>query len=172
MNSPKHNFAFIDAQNVHLGIKSLGWRLDWGRFRVYLADKYKVTEAYLFIGYVSNNQKLYTHLQKSGFIIIFKPLVFNADGTVKGNVDAELVLHTMIQFKYFNKAIIISGDGDFYCLVEYLVSKNKLLLLLAPNKYYSRLLKPFSRFIVRVDKLRNSIELKKHVTGIGGRSKP
>jgi len=45
------NFAFIDAQNVHLGIKSLGWQLDWGRFRVYLREKYKVTKAYLFIYY-------------------------------------------------------------------------------------------------------------------------
>ena len=76
MNSPKHNFAFIDAQNVHLGIKSLGWQIDWGRFRVYLRDKYKVAEAYLFIGYLPDNQKLYTHLQKCGFILMFKPLVY------------------------------------------------------------------------------------------------
>ena len=30
------NYAFIDAQNLHRGIKSLGWDLDWERFRVYL----------------------------------------------------------------------------------------------------------------------------------------
>ena len=70
----------------------------------------------------------------------------------------------------FIKAIIVSGDGDFHCLIEYLVAKGKLLLILAPNKNYSRLLKPFSKFIVRIDRLRGSLELKK--TGIGGRSKP
>ncbi|MDO8551210.1 MAG: NYN domain-containing protein [bacterium] len=89
-----------------------------------------------------------------------------------GNVDAELVLHTMIEYKNYQKAIVVSGDGDFFCLVEYLASKNKLLLVLAPNKHYSRLLKPFSKFVVRVDRLKENLEFKKHATGIGGRSKP
>jgi uncharacterized LabA/DUF88 family protein len=39
-------------------------------------------------------------------------------GRVKGNVDAELVLHTMIEYDNYSKAIIISGDGDFFCLVN------------------------------------------------------
>ena len=168
-------YAFIDSQNLNLGVKSQGWILDWRKFRQYLRNKYNVTKAYLFIGQVAGNESLYTFLQECGYIIIFKPTLERLkDGRVeiKGNVDAELVLHSMIQFNNYDKAIIVSGDGDFHCLVEYLVSQNKLLLILAPNKYYSRLLKPFSRFIVRVDRLRESLELKKHVTGIGGRSKP
>ena len=92
------------------------------------------------------------------------------DKTVKGNVDAELVLHTMIQYPDYDKAIIISGDGDFFCLVEYLESKNKLLHILTPNKHYSRLFKKYSGFIVQVDWLKGSLEFKK--TGISGRSKP
>src|SRR3989338_2944943 len=159
MNSPKHNFAFIDAQNVHLGIKSLGWRLDWGRFRVYLADKYKVTEAYLFIGYVSNNQKLYTHLQKSGFIVIFKPLVFNADGTVKGNCDADLILHAILKISEYEKAVIISSDGDFYSLVKHLYENNKLLFVLSPYvKTCSKLLrKEAKEKIYSMDNLRQKL---------------
>ncbi len=44
----KHgNYAFIDAQNLHRGIKSLGWELDWVRFRVYLKEKYGVDTAYI-----------------------------------------------------------------------------------------------------------------------------
>lgn len=103
---------------------------------------------------------------------VLKTVLTQTRRLLRGNVDAELVLHSMIEYKNYDKAIIISGDGDFRCLIEYLVSKNKLLLILAPNKYYSRLLKPFSKFIVRIDRLRESLELKKHVTGIGGRSKP
>ncbi len=136
------NYAFIDAQNVHLGIKSLGWELDWARFRVYLRDKYRVTEAYLFLGYLPDNQKLYTYLQKSGFIIIFKPLVFNEDGTVKGNCDADLVLHAILKINEYDKAIIVSSDGDFYSLVKHLYEHRKLeMVLSAYVKTCSKLLK-------------------------------
>ena len=171
MKEPKV-YAFIDSQNLNLGVKSLGWKLDWSKFRQYLRNKYNVTSAFTFIGYKPGNEALYTRMQENGFIVVLKPTLELPDGTVKGNVDAELVLHTMIEYKNYHKAIIVSGDGDFFCLIEYLANRNKLLLMLAPNKYYSRLLKPFSRFIVRVDNLKESLELKKHVTGIGGRSKP
>ncbi|MBI2476337.1 MAG: NYN domain-containing protein [Candidatus Taylorbacteria bacterium] len=142
MTAPKHNFAFIDAQNVHLGIQSLGWELDWGRFRVYLRDKYKVAEAYLFLGYVPDNQKLYEYLQKSSFILIFKPLVWNKDGTVKGNCDADLVLHTILKINEYDKAIIVTSDGDFYSLVRHLYENGKLLFVLSPYvKTCSKLLR-------------------------------
>lgn len=103
---------------------------------------------------------------------MFKPTLELPDGTVKGNVDAELVLHAMIHVKHYDKAIIVTGDGDFHCLVEYLAGIDKLLKLLVPSKHYSSLLRKFNQgnFIVRIDLLRSSLEYKK--TGIRGRSKP
>ncbi|OGE37594.1 hypothetical protein A3F00_04995 [Candidatus Daviesbacteria bacterium RIFCSPHIGHO2_12_FULL_37_11] len=110
-------------------------------------------------------------MQQMGYIVILKPTMELPDKTVKGNVDAELVLHTMIQYKSYNKAIIVSGDGDFFCLAEYLEGKNKLLHIMTPNKHYSRLFKKYSGFIVQVDWLKSSLEFQKK-TGISGRSKP
>lgn len=164
-------YAFIDSQNLNLGVRSQGWKLDWRKFRQYLRNKYSVANAFLFIGYIKNNQKLYDYLNKSGFKLIFKPTIISKHET-KGNVDAELVLHTMIEFKNYHKAIIVSGDGDFHCLVEYLESKHKLLKILAPTSHYSGLLREFNdnNYIVRIDLLRGSLEQKK--TGIRGRSKP
>lgn len=163
-------YAFIDSQNLNLGVRSQDWKLDWRKLRLYLRSKYNVLNAYLFIGYKPGNEALYTSMQQMGYVVILKPTMELPDKTVKGNVDAELVLHTMVQYKNYDKAIIVSGDGDFFCLVEYLVQRNKLLHLLTPNKYYSKLYKPYSGFIVRVDQLKGSVELKK--TGISGRSKP
>ena len=128
MVSKKTICAFIDSQNLNLGIQSSGWNLDFSRFRIYLNDKFKVTKAFLFIGYVPGNEALYTYLQESGYVVIFKPTLEyrkNKKIVTKGNVDAELVLHTMIEYPNYDKAIIVSGDGDFHCLVEYLVNKQK-----------------------------------------------
>ncbi len=158
-----------------MGIKSQGWKLDYRKFRQYLKNKYSVDQAYIFIGYISGNEDLYKFLQKSGFILIFKPTMELPSGTVKGNVDAELVLHAMIEYQNYGKAIIVSGDGDFYCLIEYLEKKNKLLKIMAPNQHFSGHLRKFFPYIIRVDRLKNSLELKSNdnkKTRTGVRSKP
>ena len=153
MDKELRNYAFIDSQNLNLGVKSQNWNLDFARFRQFLKDKYGVEKAYLFIGFVPGNQMLYTELQKDGYICIFKPTLEikeNGKIRVKGNVDAELVLHAMIEYPNYKKAVIVSGDGDFYCLIEYLVKQNKLLKIIVPNARFSSLLRKFGCFIVNI----------------------
>jgi len=163
MISKENNFAFIDSQNLNLGVCAQGWELDFARFRVYLKDKYDIAKAFLCIGYVKGNEGLYKYLQESGYVCVFKPTLELPDGEVRGNVDAELVLHTMIHINDFDKALIITGDGDFHCLVEYLLEQKKLLALMVPNhKRYSGLLKradflPYTRFVADI---RNKVEKK------------
>jgi len=158
-------YAFIDSQNLNLAIKDCGWDLDYARFFVYLKDKYKVKKAFLFIGYVAGNEALYTFLQKAGYIIIFKPtLEYKTNGQkfTKRNIDAELVLHSMIEYPNYDKAIIVTGDGDFHCLIEYLQKHGKLLHLLIPNrKRYSALLRKFRRYFIYIDNLSNKLGKKK-----------
>lgn len=155
-------YAFIDSQNLNLAIRGVGWHLDFTRFHVYLKDKYKVKKAFLFIGYVAGNEALYTSLQKAGYIIIFKPTLEYKKGKerfTKGNVDAELVLHSMIEYPNYDKAIIVSGDGDFHCLIEYLEKEKKLGYVLIPNpRSYSALLRKFRPYFIYVDKLQKKLE--------------
>lgn len=154
-------YAFIDSQNLNLDVKDTGWNIDFKRFRIYLKEKLNVSRAYLFIGHVPGNSKLYEYLQESGFIIIFKPtLEFTKRGRriIKGNVDAELVLHTIIHISDYDKAVIVSGDGDFHCLVEYLEEKQKLGKIIAPSRKYSSLLRKFARHIVSVQDFRKKVE--------------
>jgi len=81
------------------------------------------------------------------------------------------VLHAAaIEYPNYNKAIIVSGDGDFACLLEFLDDKDKLLHVFTPNPKYSKLLRPYSKYIVELSQLKSSLEYKK--TGISGRSKP
>jgi uncharacterized LabA/DUF88 family protein len=99
MKTGANNYAFIDSQNLNLSIRNQGWVLDFKKFRIHLKEKYLVTRAYLFIGYVPHNQTLYTNLQEDGYILVFKPTLSLPDGTVKGNVDAELVLHSTDSYR-------------------------------------------------------------------------
>ena len=156
MKSKENNFAFIDSQNLNLGVRAQGWELDFRRFRVHLRDKYHITRAFLCIGYVKGNEGLYKYLQESDYICVFKPTLELPDGDVKGNVDAELVLHTMVHINDFDKTLIVTGDGDFHCLIEYLLVQKKLLAFMVPNrKKYSGLLKrkdflPYIRFVADI----------------------
>ncbi|OGD83484.1 hypothetical protein A2572_00260 [Candidatus Collierbacteria bacterium RIFOXYD1_FULL_40_9] len=165
------NYAFIDSQNLNLGVKSQKWTLDYGRFRKYLADKYGVTKAYMFIGYVAGNQQLYKYLQEAGFLLIFKPVLEYKDKkskemVIKGNVDAELVLHSMIEFLNYDKAVIVTGDGDFFCLVEYLEKQNKLKKIVVPSPKYSSLLRKYGSYIVSLSLLKEKLKYSSARSGL------
>ena len=165
-NKKENNYAFIDSQNLNLGIQELGWKLDFKRFRVYLKEKYKVNIAYLFIGYLPENQDLYNSLQSYGYVLVFKPVLKTKDGEVKGNVDAELVLQAMIDYKDYNKALIVTGDGDFGCLVRYLYNKKKLRLVISPNRENSSVLlrRAAKEKIVFMNNLKKRLQYKKEKT--------
>lgn len=138
----KSNYAFIDQQNLYLAVRDLGWELDYRKFRFYLKEKYNVTRAYMFIGYIPSYKGLYYSLQSKGFVLIFKPVLAGHQYKIKGNCDAELVLQAMVDINDYDQAILITGDGDFYCLIKYLVGKDKLRKVLAPSvKNCSLLLK-------------------------------
>jgi uncharacterized LabA/DUF88 family protein len=160
MNKHKREtiYAFIDSQNLNLGTskdiyrnKKLiykGWKLDFRKFRRYLADKFRVKKAFLFIGYIKENKNLYSNLKSDGYEVIYKTTVKDSFGKPKGNVDAELVLYAAAkEFLNYDKAVIVSGDGDFLCLHEYLKERNKLLRIIIPNsKSASSLLASFQAY--------------------------
>ena len=159
MKHKGNNYAFIDGQNLHITTVNMGWEIDYNRFRTYLRDKFDVVKAFYFIGFIPTNAVLYESLQEDGYILIFKPTLKLPSGKHKGNIDAELVLHAMIQYQNYDKAVIVSGDGDFYCLANYLLKNNKLLKLIVPNdKRYSSLFRKFKEYVMGVNRLRGKLE--------------
>jgi len=154
------NYAFIDGQNLNLGVQRLGWKMDWSRFRVYLREKYAVQTAYYFIGYIPGNESLYRTLQRGGFTLEFKPVLVPQSGKAKGNVDADLVLRAMVDYEEYEKAVIVTSDGDFYSLVKHLYHEQKLEVVLSPyREHCSVLLKREARERIRfLDELRGRLE--------------
>jgi len=127
------NYAFIDSQNLHQSIKALGWKIDMRRFRVYLKEKYGVSDAFLFLGLIPKFHGLYRQLGSGGYRLVLKPVSFLPNGGVKGNVDTEIVLHAIDQMPNYDQAVLVSGDGDFASLVRYLDDRKKLEMVLAPS---------------------------------------
>lgn len=139
-NTP-HNIVFIDGQNLHLGIQECGWHIDHKKFRVYLREKYKITEAYYFLGFISEDeQDLYDKLQKAGFILSFREHSSALRGNKKGNVDSDIIFGIMKKLadnEPFNKVFIVSGDGDYKKVVDYLIKNGKFGKMLFPNRHYA-----------------------------------
>ncbi|MCG2694876.1 NYN domain-containing protein [Candidatus Parcubacteria bacterium] len=133
-NKKQNNYAFIDAQNLYLGAKGDGWSVDVFKLRIYLKDKYKVTRAFWFIGYLEENEKFYSLLKNAGFELIFKEISQDENGKPKGNVDVDLTLATVDFLPEYDNAVLVTSDGDFASLVKYLVLKNKFGVVLSPNQ--------------------------------------
>ena len=162
------NIAFIDWQNLHLGTKSEWWKIDFKRFRIYLKDKFKIEEAYLFLWFLNEEeQKLYINLQKAWFILIFREHNSHMLWKKKWNVDVDIVFEIMRKLKDendFNKIVLVSWDWDYIKLVKYLIEIWKLEKILFPNNKYSSLYKKIAyKYWVNLSKpeIRKKIEYKK-----------
>lgn len=162
------NFAFIDWQNLHLGLKSEGWFVDLKRFRVWLKDKFQVQEAYYFLWFISEEeQELYHSLQKAWFIVSFKEHTETLKWKKKWNVDVDIVFEMMrsiIENEAFNKIVLVSGDGDYIKVVKYLIAKWRFKKILFPNKKYSSLYRPIQYtygIYLGIREIKKKIEYKK-----------
>lgn len=131
------NQAFIDGQNLYMNTKSNGWKVDLARFRIYLREKYQVERAYYFIGAADDShQKLYQAIQEAGFILMFRKHSLEMVGHKKGNVDTDIVFEVMRKLadrEEFDEVVLVSGDGDYFKMVDYLIGKNRLEKVLVPS---------------------------------------
>jgi len=157
------NLAFIDGQNLHFGtikcndcsekynipIKEIklsdckcgkAWKVNLEKFRIYLKENYDVERAYYFLGYLEEeNDDIYKDIQEAGFIVSFREHHKLSKSAKKGNVDTEIVFEVMksVIDNDFDKVVLISGDGDYKKLVQYLIDKNKFAKILFPNKKFA-----------------------------------
>lgn len=134
-----NNIAVIDGQNLYMGTVNAQnpWRVDLRRFRVYLEKKYSVKKAYYFLGFVQEGyQDLYDEIQEAGFVLKFREHNLAMLGLKKGNVDTDVVFHVMkllYRKEAFDKLVLVSGDGDYKTLVDFLIEESKLEKILFPD---------------------------------------
>lgn len=89
-------------------------------------------------------------------------------GKKKGNIDTDIVFIIMSKIagqENFDDVVLVSGDGDYYKMVKYLIENKRFKKLLAPNRdSTSSLYRPFTPkyvdFLDNVD-VKKKIEYKK-----------
>jgi len=134
-----NNLAFVDGQNLYMATttNTNPWQIDLARFRVYLERKYKTKKAFYYLGYVQEkNQELYEEIQNAGFVLVFREHNPAMIGKKKGNVDSDIIFNIMKKLyrkEDFGKIILISGDGDYKLLVDFLIEENRLEKVLFPD---------------------------------------
>ena len=133
-------YVYIDANNLHQNIKNyFDWRLDYKKFYIFLTEKYKTNNVYLFIGYLPEYSWLYKKLEIIGYTLIFKEITRDNTGKVKGNCDADMA-HTITKDFYEQgvlkkqpyKAVLVTADGDFASTIQFLRDRNAFEIVLAP----------------------------------------
>ena len=140
------NIAYIDGQNLYRGTteEEPMWEASLKKTRSYLTEKYNVTKAYYYMGYRIDNdfyKAIYKGIKEAGFILKFRQHNIEMMGEKKGNVDTDIVFDIMKRLyekpESFNKIILVTGDGDYFKLVDFLIEKNRLEKILFPKRRYA-----------------------------------
>lgn len=140
----KEVVAYIDASNLKFWTLEDNWDLDYKSFRSWLRDKFWVNKAILFMWLVPKYANLYNYFQSIWYEIIFRPTLTNKDWKTKWNVDWELILQISSDFyeEKLEKAILVSWDWDYHCIVKFLKNKKVPIYIVSPNSsHLSYLLK-------------------------------
>src|SRR3989344_8102796 len=164
MEKSMNNFAYIDGANLHRGVESSAWKLDYRRFRSWIRQKFGVTEAYLFIGLMSKHADLYTSLQSAGYKLVFKEIIYDGSGKAKGNCDADLVLQAARDC-YENHpvaVVLVSSDGDYAPLIRFWQNKKVPCVIIspAPIAKCSILLKRTGAPIIYLENMKHKLSFK------------
>jgi uncharacterized LabA/DUF88 family protein len=176
-----NNFAFIDGANLHITYENLDWKLDYQKLFHYLGAKFNVTVAYYFIGHTQESLHICENLDNYGYTMKLKtPSPYTTEEVDcpycnkvitpelkknKADVDSQMTLTVMSDLYLFDKAVLITSDGDFDELVKLLIRTDKLRMVLAPcREGCSKLLKK-----VAVDKIAYIDDYKKDLEQLAGK---
>ena len=165
-------YSYIDASNIIYGTRDEGWKVDFKKLFKYLKERYKCKKIFYFAGVEKNNskqQKFYKLLKEIGYELVLKQVkIYKQPGgkqVRKANCDVDLTFYAMRDREEFNRAIFLTGDGDFEILLHYFVKEKKEIIVIANAKRTAREIKRMEE--IRFDdmgSLKNTLKLQKKMS--------
>jgi uncharacterized LabA/DUF88 family protein len=126
-NSPDERIGiFVDIQNVYYGaMDNFNGKIDFRKLTegIVKGRKLEVANAYIVKG-DNDNSNFVGFMKQLGYNIVSKDLKKRSDGTAKGNLDIEMAIDIITEKDGLDTVVLVSGDGDFVALVEYLKTQN------------------------------------------------
>ena len=159
--------VFIDAANIELSAKDLGFKVDYKKLLRWLSQEAKLA----FIGFytVRFNTKEHdgflTVLKKSGYKLVTKPIKLiknrkNGGHVRKANFDVEIAVDLLQDSNNYQTAIIFSGDSDFEYVIRQLIKKNKKVVICSSRSALSRELIRVANEVILLGNIRKEIEFR------------
>lgn len=180
-------YIFIDSANLIFGAKATGkWKVDFSKLFKYLKNKYQTNKIFYYTGFKpksSDIQKI-KKLETIGYIVKSKPLKFinqksiiqknqcpkckynwdkiiNKPPLVKANCDVDLTLDVLQHQSLFDQIIVLSGDGDFLVLYQYLESIGKKVKIISESKLTAKSIRShFGQTFTDLLSIKKHIEIK------------
>ena len=156
--------VFIDTQNLYHSARNLyNARVNFGAVLKEIVAGRKLVRAvaYVITTEAGDEKNFFEALTKLGIETKTKDLQVFHTGTKKADWDVGFTVDVMRMASRLDAVIIVSGDGDFHCLIEYLRKHNKIERIIIPNRYkYSSLLRKFAPDMVFMNDLKVKLEYK------------
>lgn len=171
-----NNYAFIDGANLHFTYENIAWKIDYHKLLNFLRNKLNVSIAYYFIGNTKESADIRQKLESYGYTIKLKePSPYKTEivecpycrkvivpelNKNKSDVDSLMTLTVISNLNLFDKAVLITSDGDFDELVKMLLRDDKLRMVFLPcREGCSKLLKKVATDkIAFIDDFKNELE--------------
>ncbi|MBI2447993.1 NYN domain-containing protein [Candidatus Microgenomates bacterium] len=133
-NKEQRVAVFVDVQNLYYTARHLyGSKVNFGAILKEAVGDRKLIRAiaYAVKAQMPEEGTFFDALNKSGFEVKTKDLQTFVDGTKKADWDVGLAMDIIKMAPGIDSIILVSGDGDYIPLVEYLQNHGKLVEVVA-----------------------------------------
>ncbi len=127
MNTAKHIGqrvgVFLDVQNLYYSAKSLySAKVNFGAIlKTVVAGRSLIrAQAYVIEAAKSEERQFFAALGKQGYEVRSKALQIFYGGVQKGDWDVGITIDAIVLAERLDVVVLVTGDGDFLPLVEYL----------------------------------------------------
>lgn len=139
--------VFLDGANFFFMQKDLNWFADPKKILQYLERDGVIVDAFYYIGKDvppdAKQDAFLKALPTMGYSLVTKQIksIFDSKtGKVKkkANLDIEIVMDIFNTIEHYDRAVLISGDGDFERVLRLLKAKGKQFMVIATDNFIAR----------------------------------
>jgi len=132
--------VFVDVGNIYGSVRrAYGHTMvNYEALRDYLTTEGVIVTLTAFAAYDpahEQQQQFLDRLAAQGFRVVMKPIRRFADGSVKGDMDMEMAVEVLANAPHLDQVVLVTGDGDFVPVVEYLARLGKIVRVIGPELY-------------------------------------